>query len=79
MGSLAPEQKKEAGQFLSSLFQEVETAFYSKQDAIKASERDAKLREEVIDWSIPSNKLDEGGLSLQNQLRRRVEEIFANM
>jgi len=79
MGSLAPEEKKEAGKFLSDLFQTVETAFYNKQEAIKSAERDLSLRQDVIDWSIPTTPQEEGYLSLQNQLRRRVEEIFGNM
>ena len=79
MGALSPDEKKEAGQFLSQLFQEVEKAFFSKQDDIKAQERDMQLRQEIIDIATPSKISEEASLSLQNQLRRRVEEIFASM
>lgn len=79
MGSLSPDEKKEAGPFLSALFQAVESAFYTRQEEIKISERDSKLRQDLIDRSFPGTKVQEASLTLQNQLRRRVEEIFATM
>ena len=76
---LSPEEKKDMGQQIKNLFDEVNSAFMLQQDEIKRSYRDAKLSEEIIDISTPGNSLSLGHANLQNQLRRTVEQIFQGM
>jgi phenylalanyl-tRNA synthetase alpha chain len=79
LGSLTPDERKEAGQLLSSLFKTVESAFDLKQQQINRNEQQSKLSSELVDRSIPPTNLDQGHLTLQTQLRRRIEEIFVSM
>lgn len=76
---LSPEEKKIQGQRIQELFQEVEAAFYTKQEELKRQQRNTVLEKDLIDISLPSHTLDQGHLTLLNQTRRHVETIFQGM
>ncbi len=76
---LSDEQKKTMWQEIKSLFDVVQNEFWKRQDNIKKRYWNDKLQNEIIDISIPANKLPRWYANLQNTLRRKVETIFQGM
>lgn len=74
-----PDEKKKRWGEIQKLFKQVEDSFFKHQDHIQRQERSAQLRQEHIDGSTPWISPVRWYQNLQNQLRRRVEEVFAGM
>ncbi|MBS8122134.1 phenylalanine--tRNA ligase subunit alpha [Candidatus Vampirococcus lugosii] len=79
LGKLSPEERKEKGQFLSSLKNEIQIEFDKKQNFLKKEQINKKLNNELIDIGIPSFDIDKGYLNLISKTRRQIEEISRGM
>ncbi len=76
---LSPEERKEKGQFLTALKEELETKFKEKQKKLKFIEINKKLEQDYIDINTPGVKPKLWHYTLIAKERRRIEEIFHSM
>ncbi len=74
LGKLPAEERKEAGQAINALKDEIATAIAEKQEIIAQAELDKKLADEKIDISLPAAQEQEG---TTHPLSRTIEEITA--
>lgn len=72
-------EKKDYAQSVQELQQAVESAFASKQYSLKQAQREEKLSQDLVDFSLPWKPINKWHLSLLAQERRRIEEIFQGM
>ncbi len=79
LGTLEPDQRKEAGQRLNVARQLVEAAFASRRDALAASARAEALETERLDLTEFQSKTSPGHLHLVTQARDRLEDVFVGM
>jgi phenylalanyl-tRNA synthetase alpha chain len=75
MKSVAPEQKKEAGQVLNEFKQWVETKFEEFKSGVGSSESGAN----TIDWSLPGDHIPTGSRHPITQMRNRIVSIFQRL
>ena len=73
------EEKKEKGQFLSQLKQQVEEVLQKKQDDLYKMEVEKELENEIIDITLDNIKYDLWTYGFLLGFRRYVEEILKNM
>lgn len=75
MKTVAPEQKKEAGQVLNEFKQWVEAKFEELKSGIGGSESGAN----AIDWSLPGDMITTGSRHPITQMRNRIVSIFQRL
>lgn len=76
---LDPEAKKAAWPAIQELQKVLEEAFFAQQETVKEMLRETEMGDTIIDWSTPMNPKQVGKLSLMNQMRRHVEDVFRSM
>ena len=54
---LSPEERPKFGQLVNEMFQKVEQSIKSHGEALERSLREAKMREETIDITLPAQKI----------------------
>jgi phenylalanyl-tRNA synthetase alpha chain len=59
--------------------QAVETAIEARSQELKAAELDRRLREEVVDVTLPMGTVRRGHHHLISQIRREVEDVFLGL
>lgn len=74
LGKLPPEERKDAGQAINALKDEVAAALADKQKRLARAELDKRLAEETLDISLPSAQETAG---TTHPLSRTIEEITA--
>jgi phenylalanyl-tRNA synthetase alpha chain len=70
---------RETGMALNALRQRLETAIGDRRQALQTEELDRKLREDVLDVTLPGDAPPRGHLHLITQIRREVEDIFLGL
>src|SRR4051812_10301221 len=65
---------RETGQLLNGVRQALEAAVAAREQALAAAELDRRLREEVVDVTLPGEELPLGHLHPITQVRRAVED-----
>jgi phenylalanyl-tRNA synthetase alpha chain len=70
---------RETGMSLNALRTRLETAIAERKAALEAEELDRRLREDVIDVTLPGDAPARGHLHLITQIRREVEDIFLGL
>jgi phenylalanyl-tRNA synthetase alpha chain len=70
---------RETGMSLNALRTRLETAIAERKAALEAEELDRRLREDVIDVTLPGDAPPRGHLHLITQIRREVEDIFLGL
>ena len=70
---------RETGMTLNALRDRLETAIAARRDALETAELDRRLREDVIDVTLPGDAPPRGHLHLITQIRREVEDIFLGL
>lgn len=79
LGTLSPEERKEAGRELNILKTEVETALEERKEALSAAELNAKLAQEKIDVTLPVRPENQGRIHPVSQIYEEVVAIFGQM
>ena len=70
---------RETGMRLNGVRQRLETALAERETALGDAELDRRLREEVVDVTLPGEELPVGHLHPITQVRRMVEDAFLGL
>jgi phenylalanyl-tRNA synthetase alpha chain len=70
---------RETGMALNALRTRLETAIAERGEALETEELDRRLREDVLDVTLPGDAPARGRLHLITQIRREVEDIFLGL
>ena len=76
---LSPEERPKFGQLVNEMFQKVEQSIKSHGEALERSLREAKMREETIDITLPAKKIRYGHPHPNTLALEEVEKIFIGM
>ncbi|MDP4528856.1 phenylalanine--tRNA ligase subunit alpha [Alkalimonas delamerensis] len=79
LGGMDPEQRKEAGQHINQLKQQVQQALNDKRDQLQQAQLAAKLASERIDVTLPGRRLETGGLHPVTRTIERIESFFSEL
>ncbi len=79
MKDVAPEDRPKVGQMVNETREEIETALNSAKASMEKAIREAKLKEEVIDVTLPSKKITVGHRHPNTIALEEVERIFIGM
>lgn len=79
LGKLTPDERREAGQRLNELKNEVEAAIEKLLAEFAAEREAAQLRSERIDVTLPGRRIPAGHLHPITLLRQKIEDIFVSM
>lgn len=79
MGALAPEERPAVGQLANEIRDRIEKHVEEKKQAIAKAAKQKKLRDEVIDVTLPGKRRARGGLHPLAQVSRDLENIFLGM
>ncbi len=78
LGTLAPEEKREAGARVNQAKADVEAALERQRQVIDAKELAKKLGAEALDVTLPGRGLGQGSLHPITQTIERIQAIFAS-
>jgi phenylalanyl-tRNA synthetase alpha chain len=70
---------RETGMALNALRGRLETAIGERRQALETEELDRRLREDVLDVTLPGDAPPRGHLHLITQIRREVEDVFLGL
>lgn len=79
MKDLSIEEKKELGQLLNGLKQEVNDKLSQKEEVLRKAELEEKLKREKIDITMPSTQFKVGGVHPLTRITNELEELFVSM
>lgn len=79
MGALSKEERPEIGKIANEVREKIETIISDGLNAIKEKEKEEKLKNEVIDISMPGKKQVVGHRNPLDITLRKTEEIFISM
>lgn len=77
--SLPPEQRGHVGKHGNQARRELEAFAAEKGAQLEAAELDARLRDDVLDMTLPGRSMPRGSLHVLTQTRRLLEDIFVGM
>ena len=70
---------RETGRALNALRARLEEAVAARREELERAELDRRLREDVVDVTLPGERAERGHLHLITQIRREVEDIFLGL
>ena len=79
LGSLAPEERKKAGEAINAVKVSLEEAFDARIASIEAAGRAEKLRSERVDVTLPGRSIRPGRIHPVTQVMEEIEEIFSGL
>jgi phenylalanyl-tRNA synthetase alpha chain len=79
LGTLPPEQRKEAGARINRLKEAVESALQSRRKAIQEADLARQLSQEAIDVTLPGRGVGMGGLHPVTRTLQRIETLFSSL
>lgn len=79
MGKLAPEERKEMGQFANRVKSDIENAITEKLEVLKIQEIESKIKSEEIDITLPGKKIEVGKLHPLTTVMNEIKDIFLGM
>ena len=79
MKDVAPEDRPMVGQWVNETREEIETALDSKKTAMEKAIREEKMKEEVIDVTLPAKKNNVGHRHPNTIALEEVQRIFIGM
>ena len=79
MGALPAEERPKMGQLINQLRNELETALSEREQHITALLKEKRLKEEMLDVTLPGAKAKEGGLHPLNIVLNDLIDIFQSM
>lgn len=77
LGSLAPEDRKEAGQAINKVKKELEEIITSKKENLELEEINKKLDSEKLDVTLPARRKNTGSIHPISKATMELSEIFA--
>ncbi|MCI0506196.1 MAG: phenylalanine--tRNA ligase subunit alpha [Gammaproteobacteria bacterium] len=79
LGTLAPEERKEAGKYINLAKQSIQTAIEARKSTLDLADLDAKLAAEAIDVTLPGRGQSNGGLHPVTLTLQRIEKLFSQL
>ncbi|MDQ3508826.1 MAG: phenylalanine--tRNA ligase subunit alpha [Actinomycetota bacterium] len=79
IGSLSPDERKEVGKSSNLASREIENALAERKNSLASSEREAKLREEAVDVSLPGVPFQKGNLHPTQRVIDDIVDFFVGM
>jgi phenylalanyl-tRNA synthetase alpha chain len=79
LGKLPGDQRREAGQAINRVKQEIAEALESRKEALQREALEARLAAERIDVTLPGRRVDQGGLHPVTVTMRRIEQMFGKL
>lgn len=79
LGALPPDQRRERGQQLNQIKQQLESAFAARQDQARAAALEQRLGTESVDVTLPGRRQPIGNLHPITAMMREVCDIFAHL
>ncbi len=79
MGKLSAEERPVIGQLANKVRQDIEQALSESISAVKEKEKNARIKAESIDITLPGKKILTGKLHPLNTVLNEIEEIFLGM
>src|SRR3990167_10996572 len=79
LGSMSPEERREAGPAINGLRDRVQTAIGARKAALEAAELDARLAAERLDLTLPAPARRKGSVHPTMQVQDEMIAIFAEM
>lgn len=79
MKDVAPEDRPKVGQWVNETREEIESALDAKKTAMEKAVREAKMKEEVIDVTLPAKKNNVGHRHPNTIALEEVQRIFIGM
>jgi len=79
LGSLPPDQRRDAGQAINNAKKIVQDAIEARRIALQAEVLEKKLAEERIDVTLPARGQVSGGLHPVTQTLQRIQNLFAQV
>jgi phenylalanyl-tRNA synthetase alpha chain len=79
IGSLSPESRKEVGRLANVASREIEGALSGRTDELAAAEREARLREEAVDVTLPGVPFPRGHLHPSQRVIDEVVDFFVGL
>jgi phenylalanyl-tRNA synthetase alpha chain len=70
---------RESGQALNTLRERLERAFAERQQSLERAELERALTDEVVDVTLPGERIPRGHRHLISQIRREVESVFLGL
>ena len=79
IGALSPDERKEVGRSSNLASREIETALSDRTEDLAASEREARLREEAVDVTLPGVPSPKGNLHPSQRIIDEVVDFFVGL
>ncbi|MEW6636856.1 MAG: phenylalanine--tRNA ligase subunit alpha [Actinomycetota bacterium] len=79
IGKLPPEERKEIGRAANVASREIESALGERGEALAAAEREARLRAEAVDVTLPGTPLPRGHLHPSQRIIDDVVDFFVGL
>jgi len=79
LGKLPPEQRREAGQAINVVKQQVNEAIEARRQALQAEALEQQLAAEKIDVTLPGRGQHNGGLHPVTRTLQRIKQLFSGM
>lgn len=79
LGAMEPEQRRERGQQINALRDELEQAFLARREELKADELAARLQAERVDLTLPGDEFPVGGEHLLTRMTNRLLDVFISL
>lgn len=79
MGQLSPEERPKAGAAVNAIRNELEDKIAQLQEKLEAVEKEASLRAEALDVTIPGKKIELGGRHPLNIVKKEMVDVFLRM
>ncbi len=76
LGSLPPEERREAGRRINEDKQAVERAIQERRQALERDVLEAQLESERVDVTLPGTRFNAGGLHLLTRVTNRLLDVF---
>ncbi|MDZ7707472.1 MAG: phenylalanine--tRNA ligase subunit alpha [Trueperaceae bacterium] len=79
LGQLPPEQRREAGQRINVVKQEIQQAIEDRKDQLERAELARRLAAERVDVTLPGTRGPGGGLHLLTKVTNRLLDVFSGL
>jgi phenylalanyl-tRNA synthetase alpha chain len=79
LGKLAPEERREAGQAVNALKNELEAAIEARKQALELEALNRQLESERVDVTLPGYGFRAGGLHIMTRVVNRLLDVFRSM
>jgi len=79
LGKLPGDQRREAGQAINRVKQQISEALDARREALQQAELEQRLAAERVDVTLPGRRVDVGGLHPVTTTMRRIERMFGKL